>query len=68
MPTGELTTTLPSGARLISEHVDTVRSISLGLWIAAGARDEPAAKSGISHFIEHLLFKGSAKYSAQEIA
>jgi predicted Zn-dependent peptidase len=67
VPSHELTA-LPSGERVISEHVDSVRSISLGLWIGAGSRDEPQAKAGISHFIEHLLFKGSERYSAQEIA
>jgi predicted Zn-dependent peptidase len=65
---GHELTTLRSGERVISERVDTVRSISLGLWIGAGSRDEPMPRSGISHFIEHLLFKGSARYSAQDIA
>ena len=45
-----------------------MRSVSLGFWIGAGSRDERDAKAGISHFIEHLLFKGSRSYSAQEIA
>jgi predicted Zn-dependent peptidase len=61
-------TTLPSGERVISERVASVRSVSLGLWIGAGSRDEPQTKAGISHFIEHLLFKGSSRYTAQEIA
>jgi predicted Zn-dependent peptidase len=61
-------TTLPGGERVISEPVQGVRSVSLGLWIGAGSRDEPTAKAGISHFIEHLLFKGSERYGAQEIA
>jgi predicted Zn-dependent peptidase len=60
--------TLPGGERVISERVQGVRSVSLGLWIGAGSRDEPTAKAGISHFIEHLLFKGSERYGAQEIA
>jgi predicted Zn-dependent peptidase len=59
---------LDSGERLISERVESVRSIALGFWIGAGSRDEPAAKSGVTHFIEHLLFKGTSSYSAQEIA
>ena len=59
---------LDSGERLITERVDSVRSVSLGFWIGAGARDEPDAKAGVSHFIEHLLFKGTSRYSAQEIA
>ena len=57
-----------TGERVISEHVDSVRSVSLGFWVGAGSRDERASSAGISHFIEHLLFKGSRSYSAQQIA
>jgi len=60
--------TLPTGERVISEHVPSVRSVSLGFWVGAGSRDETEARAGVSHFIEHLLFKGSGKHSAQEIA
>jgi predicted Zn-dependent peptidase len=60
--------TLPGGQRVVSERIDGVRSIAIGFWIGAGSRDEPAARAGVTHFIEHLLFKGSAAYSAQEIA
>ena len=59
---------LDSGERLITERVPTVRSVSLGFWIAAGSRDEPQAKAGVTHFIEHLLFKGTRDYDAQRIA
>jgi predicted Zn-dependent peptidase len=59
---------LDSGERLITERITTVRSVSLGFWIGAGARDEPDSKAGLTHFIEHLLFKGTRSYSAQEIA
>jgi predicted Zn-dependent peptidase len=59
---------LAGGERVISERLPGVRSIALGFWIGAGSRDEPDARAGISHFIEHLLFKGSSRYSAQEIA
>ncbi len=59
---------LVGGERVISERVTGVRSIALGFWIGAGSRDEPEARAGVSHFIEHLLFKGSSRYSAQEIA
>ncbi len=59
---------LDSGERVITERVEAVRSVALGLWIGAGSRDEDAPNAGISHFIEHLLFKGSAGYTAQEIA
>jgi predicted Zn-dependent peptidase len=59
---------LDSGERLITERVPSVRSVALGFWIGAGSRDEPEAKAGVSHFIEHLLFKGSRSYDAQQIA
>ncbi len=61
-------TELSTGERVISERVLGVRSVALGFWIGAGSRDEPHARAGVSHFIEHLLFKGSSRYSAQEIA
>src|SRR5215210_4309330 len=60
--------TLPTGERLISERVGSVRSVSLGFWIGAGSRDETDARAGVSHFLEHLLFKGTGTHSAQEIA
>jgi predicted Zn-dependent peptidase len=59
---------LSTGERVISERVPGVRSVAFGLWIGAGSRDEPDSKAGVSHFIEHMLFKGSSRYSAQEIA
>jgi predicted Zn-dependent peptidase len=59
---------LDSGERVISEKVPSVRSVSLGFWIGAGSRDERDDRAGVSHFIEHLLFKGSRSYDAQEIA
>jgi predicted Zn-dependent peptidase len=59
---------LDSGERLITERVAGVRSVSLGFWIGAGSRDEPDGKAGVSHFIEHLLFKGTRAYEAQQIA
>jgi len=61
-------TTLPGGERVITERIEGVRSAAVGLWIGAGARDEPRAKAGVSHFIEHLLFKGTERYDAVEIA
>jgi predicted Zn-dependent peptidase len=59
---------LDSGERVISERLPGVRSVAIGFWIGAGSRDETDAKAGISHFIEHLLFKGSRSYTAQQIA
>ena len=61
-------TELDSGQRVITERIPSVRSVALGFWIGAGARDETPAKAGITHFIEHLLFKGTRSYSAQDIA
>ena len=59
---------LDSGERVISERVESVRSVSLGFWVGAGSRDETDRNAGVSHFIEHLLFKGSRRHTAQEIA
>jgi len=59
---------LDSGERVVSERVPSVRSVALGFWIGAGSRDERPDRAGVSHFLEHLLFKGSRTYSAQEIA
>jgi len=59
---------LATGERVITERVPSVRSVSIGFWIGAGSRDETDARAGVSHFIEHLLFKGSGTHSAQEIA
>ena len=61
-------TELDTGERVISERLPHVRSATIGYWIGAGSRDETDARAGISHFIEHLLFKGSSRYSALEIA
>jgi predicted Zn-dependent peptidase len=59
---------LDSGQRVITERLTHVRSVALGYWIGAGSRDERPDRAGVSHFIEHLLFKGTERYSAQEIA
>ncbi|MGI6181573.1 MAG: M16 family metallopeptidase [Agathobaculum sp.] len=59
---------LPNGVRLISERLDTVRTASVGIWVGNGSRYEPAALGGISHFIEHMIFKGTEKRSARHIA
>ncbi|MGH3081452.1 MAG: M16 family metallopeptidase [Gaiellaceae bacterium] len=59
---------LDSGQRVITERLTHVRSVALGYWIGAGSRDERDERAGVSHFIEHLLFKGSERYTAQEIA
>jgi predicted Zn-dependent peptidase len=61
-------TELDSGERVISERLDHVRSVAVGYWIGAGSRDESPGQAGVTHFIEHLLFKGTDRYSALEIA
>jgi predicted Zn-dependent peptidase len=60
-------TTLDSGVRIVTEAMPSVRSVSLGLWIGTGSREESEAEAGLSHLIEHLLFKGSSKYASLEI-
>jgi predicted Zn-dependent peptidase len=63
-----LLTTFDGGPRVISEPLPSVRSASIGIWIGTGSRDESDAHAGLSHFLEHLLFKGTKSYSALEIA
>jgi len=59
---------LPSGLRVVTEHMREVRSAALGFWVGVGARDEEPEEAGASHFLEHLLFKGTATRSAADIA
>src|SRR5579859_5018884 len=61
-------TTLKNGVRVISEEMPHVRSVSLGVWIKTGSRRETPTENGISHFIEHMLFKGTKNRSAEDIA
>ncbi|MEA2959226.1 MAG: hypothetical protein QOJ58_4965 [Alphaproteobacteria bacterium] len=61
-------TTLPGGLRVASEQMPGVRSVSVGYWIDAGARDERPDQRGLAHFIEHMLFKGGARHDATAIA
>jgi predicted Zn-dependent peptidase len=56
------------GLRVITEAVPSVRSVALGLWVRTGSRDETAGQAGLSHFLEHLLFKGTERHSAIEIS
>ncbi len=60
-------TTLDSGVRIVTEAMPSVRSVSLGFWIGTGSRGESDSEAGLSHLLEHLLFKGSSKYSSLEI-
>jgi predicted Zn-dependent peptidase len=60
-------TSLDSGVRVVTEAMPSVRSIALGFWVRAGSRDEGEEQAGISHFLEHLLFKGTERFSSREI-
>ena len=62
------TTTLRNGVRVITEAMPHVRSVSVGIWIGTGSRREMPEQNGISHFIEHMLFKGTTHRSAEDIA
>jgi predicted Zn-dependent peptidase len=59
---------LPSGLRIITEAIPTTRSVSVGVWVNVGSRDESPALSGASHFLEHLLFKGTKRRTALDIS
>ncbi|GAE29298.1 M16 family metallopeptidase [Halalkalibacter hemicellulosilyticus] len=59
---------LDNGVRIVSEHIPSVRSISIGIWVGTGSRFEEENENGISHFIEHMLFKGTKTRSAADIA
>jgi predicted Zn-dependent peptidase len=61
-------TTLANGIRIVTEVMPSVRSVSLGIWIGTGSRVERGAESGLAHFIEHMLFKGTTNRSAEDIA
>lgn len=61
-------TTLDNGLRVVSETIPHVRSVSLGVWVAAGSRWEVREEAGFSHFLEHLLFKGTETRTARELA
>jgi predicted Zn-dependent peptidase len=61
-------TEFTSGLRVLTERMPGVRSVALGFWVLAGSRDEPPRISGSSHFLEHLLFKGTRTRSARDIA
>ncbi len=60
--------TLSNGIRVVSETVPKSRSVSIGVWVKVGSRHEPKEMGGISHFIEHMFFKGTARRSAKDIA
>ncbi|MGA3080102.1 MAG: pitrilysin family protein [Terracidiphilus sp.] len=61
-------TVLPSGLIVLTERMEHMRSVAMGVWIKSGSRCEPAEANGISHFVEHMLFKGTRSRTAQHIA
>ena len=61
-------TTLPNGLRIITEDMPTLRSVAIGCWVDTGSRDETGPEAGASHFLEHLLFKGSDAWPARRIS
>src|SRR5262245_65067820 len=58
----------PNGLRLLTERMPHVRSVSIGVWLARGSRHETEEQSGIAHFVEHMLFKGTGTRTAEDIA
>jgi predicted Zn-dependent peptidase len=61
-------TVLPNGLTLITEEMEHIRSVSIGIWVKTGSRNEEASINGISHFVEHMVFKGTASRTAEDIA
>jgi predicted Zn-dependent peptidase len=66
-PDGHRLTTLDSGVRIVTEVMPSVRSVAIGFWIGNGSRNESESEAGLSHLLEHLLFKGSSKYASLQI-
>lgn len=61
-------TTLENGVRIVTDHLPYVRSTAVGIWVGVGSRDEAGQEIGISHFIEHMMFKGTPRRTAKDIA
>src|SRR4030066_647698 len=59
---------LYNGVPVVTESLKNMRSVALGIWVKVGSRDEPPEKNGISHFLEHMFFKGTKKRTARDIA
>src|ERR1700735_477048 len=71
MPSADSTvrrTVLPGGLRVVTEFLPSVRSVSLGIWVGVGSRDEDVPHAGATHYLEHLLFKGTGRRTALEIS
>jgi predicted Zn-dependent peptidase len=61
-------TVLPNGLRILTESIPAMRSVTFGIWVGVGSRDETHSRAGVSHFLEHLLFKGTNRRSALDIS
>jgi predicted Zn-dependent peptidase len=59
---------LDNGVRVVTERIPTLKSVTVGVWVNSGSRDEQPSQAGYSHFIEHMLFKGTSKRSSAEIS
>src|SRR5207245_4705380 len=59
---------LDNGVRVVTERIPSVRSVSIGIWVDVGSRDEQPGVEGFSHFIEHMVFKGTRRRSAEAIS
>jgi predicted Zn-dependent peptidase len=68
MSEGIRETRLPSGLRIVTDPMETVETVSIGMWVDAGTRHEPPAVNGVSHLLEHMAFKGTERRSARDIA
>ena len=67
MGNAHVITELPGGVRVVSERVPAVRSVALGFWIGTGSRTERDAEAGLSHLLEHMLFRGTERYRSEQI-
>src|SRR5215813_8747120 len=61
-------TVLANGLTILTEEMQQIRSVSIGIWVKSGSRHEPAETNGISHFVEHMVFKGTKTRTALDIA
>jgi len=59
---------LDNGVRVVMERMSSLKSVAMGIWVNAGARDEGVGEEGISHFLEHMMFKGTRRRSAAQIS
>jgi predicted Zn-dependent peptidase len=68
LPANYKKTVLPNGIRIVTEEIPQVRSVALGVWLNVGSRDENVRNNGISHFVEHMVFKGTKRFRVSQIA